>query len=201
MKLLYAAAVALVGWYAGCDAGSRGKCRMLSRRKYEMKRKFVLMLVSMLLLLSGGCRVLRHKVTCLPVWTAPTTFGNPITVSGTIHPAFTANCTGGTFAHARFFIGCPDSINPSCAGRPWPSASNPVGLAAHPDFLGPIDEGTATSFSFDTTTVPNAQYDLGLNLADASGNIIGAIHPVGGADHDQVVTVANNVRTPKLSGP
>src|SRR6266702_4777235 len=48
--------------------------------------------LAMLLLLSGGCRFFRH---------------NPITVSGTIHPAFTANCTGGTFAHARFFIAVP----------------------------------------------------------------------------------------------
>jgi hypothetical protein len=153
-----------------------------------------------LLLLSGGCRFFRHKVTCSPVWTAPTTFGRPITVSGTIHPAFTSNCTGGTFAHARFFIGCPDSINPTCVGHPWPSASNPVGPAEHPDYFGPIDEGTATRFSFDTTTVPNAQYDLGLNLVDAHGGVIGAIHPAGEVDHDQVVTVANSVRTPTSSG-
>ena len=59
-------------------------------------------------------------------------------------------------------------------------------------------EGTATRFSFDTTTVPNAQYDLGLNLVDAHGGVIGAIHPAGEVDHDQVVTVANSVRTPTL---
>ena len=171
MKPRHAAALALVGWYS-----------------------------LMLPLLSGGCRFFRHKVTCCPVWTAPTTFGHPITVSGTIHPTFTANCTGGTFAHARFFIGCPDSIDPGCVGRPWPSASNPIGPAAHPDYLGPIDEGTATSFSFDTTTVPNAQYDLGLNLVDTHGSVIGAIHPAGEVDHDQVVTVANN-GMPAPSGP
>jgi hypothetical protein len=63
-----------------------------------------------------------------------------------------------------------------------------------------MKEGTATRFSFDTTTVPNAQYDLGLNLVDAHGGVIGAIHPAGEVDHDQVVTVANSVRTPTSSG-
>jgi hypothetical protein len=161
-----------------------------------MTRKFVLIVLFMLLLPSGGCRLFGHKVTCSPRWTAPTTFGSPITVSGTIRLAFAANCKGGTFAHARFFIGCPDSIDSGCVGRPWPSARNPVGPQAHPDYLGPIDEGAATSFSFDTTIVPNAQYDLGLNLADTSGNIIGAVHPAGGTDQDQIVTVANGYRAP-----
>ena len=159
-----------------------------------MKRRWVFRLVLSMVLLSGGCRFFRHKVTCSPVWTAPTIYGKPITVSGTIQLAFAAHCTGGSFAHARFFIGCPDSIDPRCSGHPWPSSKNPVGPPEHPDFLGPIDEGTATNFEFDTTTIPNAQYDLGLNLTDANCSIIGAIHPVGGADHDQVVIVANKNR-------
>jgi len=137
---------------------------MTNMKQHRVRQPLSRLVLSMLVQLSGGCRFFRHKVTCSPVWTAPTIFGKPITVSGTIRLAFIANCTGGTFAHARFFIGCPDSINPSCVGRPWPSASNPIGPAAHPNYLGPIDEGTATSFSFDTSTVPNAQYDLGLNL-------------------------------------
>ena len=154
-----------------------------------------------LLLLFGGCRFFRHKVTCSPVWTAPTTFGKPITVSGTIHAAFTPNCTGATFAHARFFIGCPDSINPTCVGHGGRQLAIRLDLRSTPTIsVLSMKEGTATRFSFDTTTVPNAQYDLGLNLVDAHGGVIGAIHPAGEVDHDQVVTVANSVRTPTSSG-
>ena len=157
-----------------------------------VNQRWLFRLVLFMVLVSSGCRFFRHNVTCFPVWTAPTIYGKPITVSGTIQVAFAAHCTGGSFAHANFFIGCPDSIDPRCkTGHPWPSSDDPVGPPEHPDFLGPIDEGIATNFKFDTTTVPNAQYDLGLNLTDANGTVIGAIHPFGGADHDQVVTVAN----------
>jgi hypothetical protein len=158
-----------------------------------MIRKFVLIVFPMLLLLSGGCRFFRHKVTCSPVWTAPTTFGNPITVSGIISLSFSPNCTGGAFANARFYIGCPDSIDPSCEGKPWPS-SNPIN--PNSPYYVHFDEGAVSSFQFNTTTIPNGKYDFGLNLLDAKGNVIGAVRPVGQPDRDQVLTVANDVSTP-----
>ena len=57
-------------------------------------------------------------------------------------------------------------------------------------FLIAIDEGPLASFQFDTTTLPNGQFDFGLNLYDAQGTYLGNVQPKG-IDMDMVLTIAN----------
>src|ERR1700736_873143 len=75
----------------------------------------------------------------------------------------------------------------SCGGKPWP-VSNPIN--PNPPYYVHYDKGAVTTFQFNTATIPNGQYDFGLNLLDASGNWISAVHHVGQPDHDQVLTAA-----------
>jgi hypothetical protein len=112
--------------------------------------------------------------SCRPSWTAPGVFGTPVTVKGKITMAFNPGCNG-TYGNVELWVGCPDSLlRASCAGR-----------QVYTWFEGPV-----SSFTFDTTAIPDAQYDFGIELFAADGTVLGSVH-YDGVDHDIVLTVAN----------
>src|ERR1700687_271930 len=150
-----------------------------------MRKVLVLLFAMMLFAHAAG-------VSCTPRWTSPTT-GQPgapqLPVSGTITLSLAPNCTGGTtFSSVVLFVGCPDALGFTCPDG-WP-AQNPF-----PNWYISIPKGSATTFQFDTTTVPNAEYDFGCALLNGGGNAIGSCHD-GTGDHDQMLIVSNPAARP-----